>query len=110
MVQEKLGLLDNCKSYGCSKLILIYHICRKYRCQVFSRELLLITPNLKELHEFYSELNFFFVRQYYLTVMCHHLFLCIHYSKENLILNRFHGTFFKFGVIIKNCRAETSQE
>jgi hypothetical protein len=57
MVQEKLGLLDNCKSYGCSKLILIYHIFRKYRCEVFSRELLLITPNLKELHEFYSELN-----------------------------------------------------
>jgi hypothetical protein len=57
MAQEKLGLLDNCKSYGCSKLILIYHICRKYRCEVFSRELLLITPNLKELHEFYSELN-----------------------------------------------------
>jgi hypothetical protein len=57
MVQEKLRLLNNCKSYRFSKLILTGRVCRKYRCEVFSRELLLITPNLKDLHAFYSELN-----------------------------------------------------
>jgi hypothetical protein len=57
MLQEKLGLFNNCKSYKFSKLILTGHVCRKYRCEVFSRELFQITPNLKELYEFYSELN-----------------------------------------------------